>query len=236
LVVLAGLYGTTETAMRLGFPSHGFWEANRQATDFVLFAVATTLIFVSGIRLFVLEDRIDQLRSTIGDLQGRLEESQRHLEIQDGFQAVLTSISRSSNLPMHNLGVSAWRINGHELERVAFLRLHNRSRSGIVWTEGKGVIGRCWQESRELLMDLAPYRGARRGRRGRGRLRNLRGGEEGSSMAKVLAKDVYVVRRDAGRYQVTKESVDLLRNTGASEITIRSAEKMSRGSVVKKAS
>lgn len=49
-------------------------------------------------------------------------------------------------------------------------------------------------------------------------------------VAKLQAKDVYVVRREASPHPVPKETLDLLRATGASEYTLKAASKVARSS------
>ena len=62
-------------------------------------------------------------------------------------------------VPVPVLGASAWRIRSvgpfHRLRRVARERVKDEpGPSGITWTRGKGVVGRCWAQGRMQVVDV----------------------------------------------------------------------------------
>jgi hypothetical protein len=72
----------------------------------------------------------------------------------------LVIIAEDFGIPILNVAVHAWRVDdaADRLQRVTSYSVHSRVGSGVIWTPGKGVVGRCWRDQQELVIDLSPLR------------------------------------------------------------------------------
>jgi hypothetical protein len=161
LFIFTGLYAVVGTAQRGNFPEASFWTEHSVAASWALLGIALILQLGAALRVKILEDRADRDQLALHGVQATLDHERELASMQDQFRGLLIAVSARSARPLTTLGVSVWRVSasGETLERLALLRLHGRPRSGVAWTKGKGVIGRCWAESRELLIDLTKFRG-----------------------------------------------------------------------------
>lgn len=80
----------------------------------------------------------------------------------------LADIAHIASLPCQRIGVHAYVVRNHfpsrfrpaTLDRIERVRLSSTPvPSNINWTAGKGVVGLCWQQQRDIAMDLDALHG-----------------------------------------------------------------------------
>jgi len=90
----------------------------------------------------------------------RKRRSERDRDAIAGARAVLLSVHIETKVPASDVGVSVFVVKGRLLPRLS--RVHSERLLGvpapshIVWTKGKGVIGKCWAfgDTRDTVVDL----------------------------------------------------------------------------------
>jgi hypothetical protein len=134
---------------RIGWPNVQFWS-DRQ------------WLVVLGI---VLAGLIPAIQTGISELGAR--RRTKELEQGDDVRSLLTTslvlIARECNAPLEQIGVQAFLVTGvlwrKRQVRIAKIRLSSVAASGVAWTKGKGVIGRCWETrtSQWAQLDDPPF-------------------------------------------------------------------------------
>ena len=92
---------------------------------------------------------------------------ERENKVQTFLAASLIYLAHQANADWENTGIQAFvvtgRGRGQYQNRVAKFRLRAVATSGVRWTKGKGVIGRCWETRQPVYVDVAaqwgPYAG-----------------------------------------------------------------------------
>jgi hypothetical protein len=148
LVVLAlpviGAGGAVAVGLwKAGWPSQTFWRDG--------FIVGC--IIVSGL--------IPAAQASISELGER--KRRKKLEHEDHVRSLLipalVEAVKHHDAPWDLTGVQAFILTGwwwrRRHVRLAKVRLASSSESGVLWTKGKGVIGRCWETHASILIDLS---------------------------------------------------------------------------------
>jgi hypothetical protein len=102
--------------------------------------------------------------------KGRRAAVERERKIEAFLAASLIHVARRAGADWETTGVQAFLIRRgwrrSQQVRAAKMRLGPVPSSGIIWTEGKGIIGRCWATRAPVCADLeshfAPYLGSSR--------------------------------------------------------------------------
>jgi hypothetical protein len=78
-------------------------------------------------------------------------------------RGVVRVVEKNTTLRHHELGVNIWVLQGppgfRRLERRAMSLAEERPQTPILWTKGKGAIGRCWARNESTFADLEGLRG-----------------------------------------------------------------------------
>ena len=90
---------------------------------------------------------------------------EREKKVESFLVAALIDIVNLGHADWQRTGVQMFRIRNRwrwtRHERSAKVRIAPKPSSGVVWTKGKGVIGRCWETRRHqmtnLVVHFAPY-------------------------------------------------------------------------------
>jgi hypothetical protein len=148
LIAVGGaVYLALGFAELLGVPDRRTWDADASVARSLLLLVAISLIGSASARLRVLENRVSDQR--------RAMDRERALRVvEDGCRFMLSEVHQRTKLSPLELGVSIWRAGDGQLVRVGKFRLASRQGSGVVWTKGKGAIGRCWLDNDRVVADL----------------------------------------------------------------------------------
>jgi hypothetical protein len=94
--------------------------------------------------------------------------AERHSTLRELLAGVLIGLVDAAQADWKKTGVQVFVVAEHwwlweSQDRAAKLRLAHIEPSGIKWTKGKGLIGRCWETGRPLSKNLethfAPLRG-----------------------------------------------------------------------------
>jgi hypothetical protein len=131
----------------------GFWEENRG-------------LFYGGVAILAITALLEVVRPGLQDRRLALERRVREV-----LKAALLDIVESTGLDWRRLGVHAFLVRRtwrHPfrgvLRRVGRERLSSSPpASGIEWTRGKGALGRCWAEMRDVGVNLEVEWGSLRG-------------------------------------------------------------------------
>lgn len=121
------------------FPSTTAWRPTGWAT---LAAAALALLATAG--------------TVVVNLRGRQAERDRSLYA--GCVQIAALVDQACSVPLADVGIHVWlvrrRLAGSVLERGPEFLLREHKRSGIPFVKGKGVVGRCWQEERDVDLNL----------------------------------------------------------------------------------
>jgi hypothetical protein len=88
----------------------------------------------------------------------------RDQELEDACRQVAAYIDdHCPNLPLREVGIHIWTVAGppfakHLRRSGSFLLSGDRARSGIRWTQGKGVVGAAWEKRTRVIRDLEEIR------------------------------------------------------------------------------
>jgi hypothetical protein len=118
----------------------------------------------SGNRLFLLAVAVLAAQPIIVGAQQHFLHKRLEFErmVSDTLRATLSQVVRQANLNWEQVGVNAFivrrewpRLWRQRLVRVARQRfVSTPPRSGTIWRRGKGVIGQCWEQGRDVVTDL----------------------------------------------------------------------------------
>ena len=110
-----------------------------------------------GLFLTALIGAVVVLINTLGDLvvqRSSVKGEGRRTDIRKAVTSALITISEESQVPIKDLGanvflVSRSKVRKKRLERIERVRLSETPLpSNVAWFEGKGLIGRCWNNER----------------------------------------------------------------------------------------
>jgi hypothetical protein len=92
-------------------------------------------------------------------LHREIQRVEHRRQVIETCHVLLLLVTLRSKLPLESLSAYVWRPSGwpgrRRLSPVAKARVQARKSSGIVWTYGKGVIGRCWASNQDEFGDLS---------------------------------------------------------------------------------
>jgi hypothetical protein len=137
-------------AARLDRPA-GFWT---QHAGWVIGALLVTVL-IPVVQLLISERGEKARRSAV----------ERERRVEAFLAASLIHVARRAGADWETTGIQAFLLRrrwwGSHQVRAARMRLGAVPSSGTIWTEGKGVIGRCWATGAPQCVDLeshfAPY-------------------------------------------------------------------------------
>lgn len=138
-------------ASRMNWPSIEFWSGR---AGWIISALALTAA-VPLVQAIIAERGERRRRKAI----------EREQTVQTFLIASLIYVIRHAHADWENTGIQAFGVRGyhrwaHQV-RLSKIRLGAIPSSGIRWTKGKGVIGRCWEtrspQYEDLSVHFAPY-------------------------------------------------------------------------------
>jgi hypothetical protein len=127
----------------------GFWTAQREW--WIVGALMTTAVV--PFLQFLFTDRGEKAR------RRALERERRINAILAGalVQAVKRAGADWEQTGLQAFAVRKRRLHRDDQTRVGKVRLSSLASSGVRWTKGKGVIGRCWERQRHHVADLQSH-------------------------------------------------------------------------------
>jgi hypothetical protein len=135
----------------IGWPSKSFWET--WVVGLVLLIAASYLAGAGG--LVALQWKNDSV-------ERQLEDAKNARILEQSALWLLIFVNEVTGLPLNSLSCSVWAIPSAEepqtLKRVMHTPTPLDGPSGIAFTKGKGVVGRCWKEGRSFVGDLGGLR------------------------------------------------------------------------------
>lgn len=144
LPVVSGVALFAVNAARIDWPTSEFWDGRE---PWIIWSVglAASLPFVQT------------LISELGERRRR-QELEREQDVRALLVPSLIVVVNDCGLKWDTTGIQAFRVTGWWFRkrqvRMAKIRLASIPSSGVQWTEGKGVIGRCWKTRRPICVDL----------------------------------------------------------------------------------
>jgi hypothetical protein len=137
--------------VRSAMPSSKFWDEH---PNWIMAALCVT-VAVPLTQAAVIE---------MGE-RGRRKKVEREQKIQTFLAASLIYLAHQGKADWENTGIQVFAVTGvwhwQRQVRVTKFRLRAVTTSGVRWTKGKGVIGRCWEVRQPLYVnvaeDFAPY-------------------------------------------------------------------------------
>jgi hypothetical protein len=134
---------------RVKWPSEAFWSGKGTVIALAIIAAGVVPVVQTGI-------------SEYGEKKRR-KELERKDDVRSLLVPSLVYAVRHCDAPWDLTGVQAFMVRGwwfrkHQV-RVAKVRLASAPQSGVRWSEGKGVIGRCWEThaSQIVQLDQPPF-------------------------------------------------------------------------------
>jgi hypothetical protein len=131
---------------RLKWPS-GFWDGRDDWIAYTLIGVCVASILLP-------------IMSELGE-KARRQAVERRQQLHTFLASSLVYIARHSGADWETTGVQAFLVKRRWLREThvaeAKVRLRPIPASGVQWTKGKGLIGRCWETRQPQFVDLAAH-------------------------------------------------------------------------------
>ena len=147
MALVGSLAALALSLSRQAIPSTEFWAHHQ---GWIIAALASTFI-------------VPMLQAGIVEFgeRGRRKELERQQNIEAVLLTSLLDLERHAGANIRTTGVQPFAVRGWwKLERqvrIGKVRLSAIPSSGVKWTKGKGVIGRCWATRTPKVMDLETY-------------------------------------------------------------------------------
>lgn len=126
------------------WPTPSFWSKLTRA----LVASTFLTVMIPVVQIFISER---------GERRRRLELEEQE-RVRDALAGSLLLVAKECGAPWDKTGIQAFKVEGWLWRKrqvlVAKLRLSSSPSSGVKWSKGKGVIGRCWEQRRHQWESL----------------------------------------------------------------------------------